>query len=137
MSIPSVSVGLRKGRIFIIPTFSPGPGTYIDNEPVTEALPTDPEQIGTRVLEGLSNFRDGGEMPDWTTYRSPVLSVAGVKSWDEYEKGLIDCVIDVINEKLRIRSEQHDLLEIDANARPDELGIAVLVSLGKVAGKLQ
>ena len=33
MSVPHVEVGLRQGRVFVIPKYSPGKGTYVDKEP--------------------------------------------------------------------------------------------------------
>jgi hypothetical protein len=78
MTIPSVCIGLRSGRVFIISTYSPGPGTYVHKEPVICANSFDSEAIGDAVLFGLSEFVHNGPMPDWDTYKSPVLNAAGV-----------------------------------------------------------
>src|SRR5437660_394019 len=73
MAAPAVTVCLRRGRLFVISSYAPGPGTYIDKEPVAEVPAQNSCQIGTKVRAFLRCFIDSGTMPDWKTYRSPVL----------------------------------------------------------------
>jgi hypothetical protein len=129
MSVPSVSVGSRRGRIYVISTYSPGPGTYVDKEPVCHTLSTDTEGIGNSVLSGLHCFQDGGSLPDWTTYRSPVLDAAGVSTWREYERGLRSCVVSQYEDHLLIRGDCSPI-NLPRTANREEIGSAVLAALG-------
>ena len=125
---PSVSVGLRRGRLFVISTYSPGPGTWIDKEPVLEARPTDAEDVGRKIIEGLETFVAGGEMPDWNKYRSPILPAAGVKTWSEWERGLKECIVVKELEGFKIMSEGLHAT-IPYSESPEILGAKVLEAL--------
>lgn len=129
MTAPSVSVGLRKGLVFVVSACSPGPGTYIDKAPVTKCLATDVAEIGKNVLNGLREFAEDGPWPDWKTYRSPVLDAAEVTSWSQYERGLKSCVVSLNEDHLLIRSELPHLT-VPHDATHEEIGTAVLKSLG-------
>ena len=129
MANPSVNIGFRKRRVFIISTYAPGPGTYVDKEPVLEATPYDIESIGSKVLEGLKNFVDGGEIPNWDTYRSPVLDAVSVSSWSEYERGLKECVVVQHEDHFHFMTElPHIRLPRDATL--EDIGNAILKALG-------
>lgn len=128
MAVPAVSVYLRKQRVFVVSSYSPGPGTYIDKDPVFSAKPTDPEAIGRCVSEGLSNHVDGGEMPDWSRYPSPLLAAAGVATWNEFYRGARDCFVKKEADHFLIQSENpHQNLPLGASAT--EIGLAVLAAL--------
>lgn len=129
MSQPSVSVGLRKGRVFVIPTYSPGPGTYIHREPVRQTTPDEPESIGQCVRDAIADFVDGGQMPDWSIYRSPVLAAAGVEKWSDYEKGLRDCIVKEEADHLVVRGDREPR-EMPLTVSNEELGRAILQALG-------
>lgn len=129
MMPPSVSIGLRSGRVFIISTYSPGPGTYVQKAPVFESSSSDTEAIGFNVARGLDEFVSGGEIPDWAVYRSPVLGVAGVRTWHEYERGLKSCVLDQHEDEFIIRGDR-PAIAIRRTATVNELGDAVLHALG-------
>ena len=129
MAIPSVAVDLRRGRVFVIATYSPGPGTYVNKTPVLESSSSDVEAIGRNVLQGLGEFVDGGEMPDWNVYRSPVLEFAKLTTWREYEKGLKRCVVDQELENLVVRGD-NPTVTIAHVVPVGEIGNAVLRVLG-------
>ena len=125
---PSVTVGLRRGRLFVISKYSPGRGTWILKEPVLEARPTDAADVGQKVLDGLDHFVAGGKMPDWNKYRSPILPAAGVKTWSEWERGLKECMVVKEPEGFKIMSEGLHAT-IPYSASPEALGAKVLEAL--------
>ena len=127
---PSVSVGLRRGRMFVIPYWSPGKGTYIHKDPVLEVSPTDAQAIGGAVFESFKSFVwDNSPLPDWDTYPDHVLDAGGFKSWSEYERGLKDCEINFEDEQYHIYTElPHIYLPLDVSA--EQMGHAVLKALG-------
>jgi len=92
----------------------------------------DPAEIGRNVLSGLRAFVDGGEMPDWNSYRSPLLAAAGVSSWSDLESGSRECVIALEKDKYLLRSENgpQSLL---LSSTPEEIGAGVLIALGRSA----
>ena len=130
MASPSVSVGLRMGDVIVTSTYSPGPGTYVDKFPAVKSLSTDAVAIGNNVLSGLDQFVDGGPWPvDWSSYQSPTLAVAGIPTWQEYERGLRTCVVERHEDHLCVRSERpHQTLSLDVTKA--QIGEAVLQSLG-------
>lgn len=136
MAIPGISIALRKGKLFVIPTYSPGPGTYIDKGPVANSASYDTLVIGKNVIAGLEDFVDGGDLPDFTEYCSPVLEAAGVASWSEYERGLRECVLARHADHYLIRGDfGHIKLTLDASR--EEIGEAILASLGTSQEKEQ
>lgn len=129
MPTPGVSVGLRNGHVYVTSTYSPGPGTYVDKAPAYRSASYDVEALGVNVLRALAAFRDGGEMPDWAKYSSPVLELAGVSSWPEYKRGLRSCVVDQRDEDLLIRGDEPEI-SVPRSATAREIGDAVLLALG-------
>lgn len=134
MASPNVAVGLRRGRVIVNATYSPGPGTYVDSQPVFESSSSDTEAIGRNVQKALAEFSVGGEMPDWSVYRSPVLDVAKVRTWGEYEKGLKGCVIGQNGDNLVMRGD-HPVITLALDAPAEDIGKAVLSALGTCKDK--
>lgn len=129
MADPSVSVRSWRGTIYVIPAYSLGPGTYIHQEPVLTAKPSDPARVGSVVRDGLQRYREGGQMPDWLAYRSPVLAATGTQSWDELEQASSSCVVNASGIGFIILGEDGPT-RIPSGASSVELGVAVLSALG-------
>jgi hypothetical protein len=128
---PTVCVALRLGRMFVIPQWSPGPGTYIDTSPIAEVNPTSCSAIGDAVFTAMANFKwdNSCQLPDWNTYPKHVLDVGGFKNWSEYRRGLVDCVVEQEADQYRILTyHPHIFLPLDIG--PRELGEVVLQALG-------
>ena len=129
-SVPNVSVYLRKQMLFVVSTYSAGPGTYIEKEPALSVAPTEPEEVGRAVLNGLDHFVEGGPWPpDWSTYKSPVLAAAGIATWSEFKRGLRDCSVMKYDDHFLIQSE-NPCVTLPLNSSEDDVGMAVLASLG-------
>ena len=82
MAVPGISIGLRKGVLFVVPTYSPGPGTYIDKGPVAQCASFDAETIGRNAIAALGEFVGRGRpvpeptgpaFPSGHTYGSTLL----------------------------------------------------------------
>ena len=135
---PKVGIGLRQGRMFVIPEWSPGRGTYIDKGPVLEVDPTAPRAIGDAALESFKHFvwDNSCQLPDWNTYPKYVLDAGGYTSWSEYERGLKNCSIGIENNQYHIYTElPHIFLAMDVSA--EEMGHAILSALGTSVEKEQ
>jgi hypothetical protein len=128
MSEPWVSVLLRRGTVYVTAAYSPGPGTYVDQEPVLAVHGPDPLQVGLAVLSGLRHFTDGGHMPDWSVYLSPLLAAADVKTWDELEQESIGCAVELSAKGFTVLAEIGPQ-RLEPSAEPAELGRAVLRAL--------
>ncbi|HJT33413.1 MAG TPA: hypothetical protein VJ783_15320 [Pirellulales bacterium] len=125
---PAVSVGLRKGRLFVIPQLSPGAGTYIDKEPVREAPEDDAERLGQTILEAFGDFSEVDVMPNLLAFRSPIIAAAEVRSYGEYERGLKDCLVVIEDDQLHIMcAGPHKYIPRDTGAL--HIGNAVLTAL--------
>jgi hypothetical protein len=105
MSEPLVAIRLKKGVVYISSTYSPGRGTYVNKQPVFTCRTDEMETIGSCVLEALAAFVEGGQIPDWNTYESPVLKAAGVTNAGEFNRGLKDCSVTKEGNSLIVRSE--------------------------------
>ena len=125
MSVPLVEIGLRQGRVFVIPQLSPGRGTYVDKDPIREASPDDAEGVGRAIFDALADFSEISTMPNLLHFRSPVIAASGVNSYSEYERGLRSCLIDQHDDHFTIRGlGPHAHLPCDVTAR--QLGETVL-----------
>jgi hypothetical protein len=128
MSNPAVSVGLRKGKAFIISQLSPGRGTYLDKEPIRQVSADDAAGLGRAILDAFGDFTEISEMPNLLNFRSPVIKAAGVRSYAEYERGLKDCLVVIEDDRLHIMwSGPHTYLPRDVS--PEDLGTAVFAAL--------
>ncbi len=102
---PSVSVRRWQGKVYVTAAYAPGSGTYIDKEPVLVCADTDAGAVGRNIITGLEAFVDGGDMPDWDTYQSPLLAAAGVSSWAILEKGSRTCAISQKSDRYLVQSD--------------------------------
>ena len=128
MADPSVSVRLRGGTVYVTAAYSPSPGTHIDQEPVLAVRATDAPAVGAAVLTGLRHFTDGGQVPDWSAYPSPILAAAGVRSWNELERGLHSCAVKSAAGCLTILGDAGPK-QLPPGASAEEIGLAVLSAL--------
>jgi hypothetical protein len=129
MTDPSVSVRLWRGTVYVTAAYSPGPGTYVDQEPVLVVRATDAPGVGVAVLTGLRHFTDGGPMPNWSAYRSPILAAAGARSWGELERGSQTCAVQSSEGCFTILGDAGPQ-QLPPGASAEVIGLAVLSAFG-------
>src|SRR5262249_5481334 len=104
MSQAFVAIRHWKGVVFISSTYSPGPGTYVNKEPIFTCQIDEAEKIGCFVFEALAAFREGGQVPDWDRYQSSLLKASGVSA-KEFKRGLKECSVTKAENGFIVSSE--------------------------------
>jgi hypothetical protein len=132
-SIPSISVGLRKGIVFVTSSYTSPNGMYVDCAPVYSSPSNDPAAIGRHIQDALLHFADSGPWPLDKSFRSPVLDAAGVKTWNQYERGLESGAVRQFEDHLLVMGpEPH--IRLPRDATPEQIGVAMLKVLGALPG---
>ena len=133
-SIPSISVGLRTGIVFITPSYYPPNGMYVDCGPVFSASSDDPALIGRHIKNALAHCADEGPWPIDESYRSPVLDAAGVRTWDEYQRGLKSGAVRQFEDYFLAMGRAAQI-RLPISATPEQIGFAVLEAIGSIRGR--
>jgi hypothetical protein len=128
-SVPSISIGLRKGIVFVTSSYTSPNGMYVDCAPVYSSPSSDATAIGRHILDALLHCADSGPWPLDKSHRAPVLDAAGVKTWKEYNRGLETGAVRQFEDHLLIMGpEPH--IELPRDATPGQIGLAMLQVLG-------
>ena len=138
----SVSVYLREGRYIVSVIHGSGGG-----DPCLEAGPafafdaaaTDVAALGTRILESLALSTNDMPWPtDWKKVTEPLLSTAGVKTWNTFAKRATNVRVDRTNGDIGVRATRRDEKNAfqDVPEKAQNLSAPSPAALGAVVAEL-
>jgi len=114
-------------------------GLWIGSEPLVrlDSASTEREELGRRLLEALDNSKVGVPHPsrnEWDAVAKPLLALAGVSTWEQFEAGAKLCEIERSGGVIRLiptinhggedgfKLDKEHAIEVTGDAPPAEVG---------------